>query len=526
MQNQNPSHVAIIGCGFTGTTTLYQLVQKYPVKRITIFESSGNFGPGFPYQSTESKEYLLNNTNDTMCLDPANRRAFVEWLQRHPHYSAGLDEKASMPRNVYGEFLQDVIARASAEAARRGIQVDFIAEEAVDLEEQANGGVAVSCESGTYSADIAILATGRCPDRDLFEIGTAKGGHYFPTHMPGTKLNTLPQDAVCHVLGASLSAYDVVNQLFAAETGCEFVAEGNDRLRYVPNENRRRVVLCSRSGRLRKVQSRSPCPVSSEYFSLAAVQGLAAGQAKLEQIFELLTKDAELNGVVVERRELADPYAGCETATQLNQRAIDILSRDIDAAAAGPGSTANFIVDYLDAVQMTLWDAFALHEFPPEEELRLRSKYESALLSYAAPCPLSTAQKVLALMQSGHLQILHGVRAVSVADDRQSFRIEHGFGTDEASYLVNATGAVDRSPGSDRQSALVGALVRKGVLRAYRLAGKESNGIAVDMRTFQSECAQNVYVANMFLWGPGLYVSSAIMMASIVERLLESAFPE
>jgi len=193
---------------------------------------------------------------------------------------------------------------------------------------------------------------------------------------------------------------------------------------------------------------------------------------------------------------------------------------------ARPGSTANFIVDYLDAVQMILWDVFALHALSPDQELLFRSKYESALLSYAAPCPQSTAKKVLALMQSGHLQILHGVREVSVADDGQSFRIEHGFGTDVASYLVNSTGAVDRTAGSDSQSTLIGNLVRRGVLQGYRLGGKGSNGIAVDMHTFQSESARKVYVANMFLWGPGLYVSSAIMMATIVERLLASALQE
>lgn len=38
-------HVAIVGCGFTGTSALHQLVERYPVERVTVFESTGDFGP-------------------------------------------------------------------------------------------------------------------------------------------------------------------------------------------------------------------------------------------------------------------------------------------------------------------------------------------------------------------------------------------------------------------------------------------------------------------------------------------------
>jgi uncharacterized NAD(P)/FAD-binding protein YdhS len=45
-------------------------VHQYPVRKITVFEESGDFGPGFPYQTDETRNYLINNTNDTMCMDP------------------------------------------------------------------------------------------------------------------------------------------------------------------------------------------------------------------------------------------------------------------------------------------------------------------------------------------------------------------------------------------------------------------------------------------------------------------------
>ncbi len=49
-------------------------------------------------------------------------------------------------------------------------------------------------------------------------------------------------------------------------------------------------------------------------------------------------------------------------------------------------------------------------------------------------------------------------------------------------------------------------------------------GAAVDMKTFRAEGARNIYIASMLLWGPGFFTSSALMMATIVERLLSSLF--
>lgn len=65
-----PKHIAIAGCGFTGTSTFYQLIDQYPVEQITIFESTGEFGPGYPYRADDCQDYMLNNTNDSLCLVP------------------------------------------------------------------------------------------------------------------------------------------------------------------------------------------------------------------------------------------------------------------------------------------------------------------------------------------------------------------------------------------------------------------------------------------------------------------------
>ena len=157
-----------------------------------------------------------------------------------------------------------------------------------------------------------------------------------------------------YVMGASLSAYDVVNQLFAPSTGCRFERAGENRLEFVPCGNERRVWLCSRSGRMKKIQSRYPNPPSFAHLAGALQQDRPRGEMTLDELFGLFLLDAADAGVEIDRAAMADPYAGCSSAPAVNARAAGILAQDIDAAAAGPGSVENFIVDYLDASQMTI----------------------------------------------------------------------------------------------------------------------------------------------------------------------------
>jgi len=104
------------------------------------------------------------------------------------------------------------------------------------------------------------------------------------------------------------------------------------------------------------------------------------------------------------------------------------------------------------------------------------------------------------------------------------FLIAHKYGEERAPILINATGAMDRRVSSDRQSALVSAMRAEGTFRPYLLKGVEGDGASVDMSTFRATGSRSVYVANMFLWGPGFFTSSAFTMATVVERILRAIY--
>ena len=137
--NAPPQHVAVIGCGFAGTSALWQLVQRFPVTRISVFEASAEFGPGYPYRGDDSGDYLINNTTDTMCLVPGHRGAFIDWLKLSQHPGAA-SPSGHLPRKEFGYFLKEVVRASLVSAAIKNIRVDLIPHEALGLSELAAGG--------------------------------------------------------------------------------------------------------------------------------------------------------------------------------------------------------------------------------------------------------------------------------------------------------------------------------------------------------------------------------------------------
>lgn len=516
-------HVAIVGCGFSGTSAFHQLVERGAASEITIFEASGDFGPGYAYRTAECPHYLINNTTDTMCLTPSSRRAFLDWLQTQPDFGPDMDPRGHLPRSVYGLFLKDVVARTRASAAAKGIAVNLVPSEVTTLERDAQGRVRIGWPGGgETSADAAILTTGRCPDRDPYpQPAGGSAARYFPSQVMAPELDEVPIDATVHVVGASLSAYDVVNRLFSPATGCRFERRDDGALVYRAGGNGRHAVLCSRSGRLKAMQSRFPTKLRRSRFTERALRerGQSGGLA-LEDIRELIDAEARDHAFAVDWPAVVDPYAGCASGVDVTRLAAELLESGIREATDRRGG--NFLVNLFADAQIEVWDAFAARVLAPTAEEAYRRKAETAALVYAAPCPVPTAEKLLALIRAGALSVVKGVRDVRLADDGAAYVIEHEHGVETAAVVVNATGAVHRDVRDGAQPPLVRTLVEQGLLRPYSRGGVFLGGAQVDMRTFRLPGADNVYLANMHLWGPGFFTSSALMMATIVERIVDS----
>lgn len=517
-------HVAIVGCGFTGTSAFYQLVERHPVKKVIIFEATGEFGPGYPYRADDCPDYLINNTTDTLCLVPSNRRAFYAWLKSQPDLAQDVEEKGHLPRSMYGAFLKDVVASTRTMAAIKGIDVVFIAEEVTRLQERSDGGVILRSKSHEVSVDAALLTIGRCPDVDPYpHPAPGTRTRYVANHIRTKALDDVPLDATVHILGTSLSAYDVVNRLFAPGSGCSFERR-DGRLTFMPGTNNRRVVLASRSGRLKNMQSRHPGRILRTHLTPSALESQKGDKGiALADVVAAIEHEASEHGAAIDADVIRNPYAGCQES-EVASRAGDLLAKAIERAADPTGK--NFLVDLLSNAQVDIWNIFASQLLAPDQERLYRERFETAALTYAAPCPIPTAEKLLALIRADRLTILKGVRGVTLDPETGDYLIEHDFGTARSRVLVNTTGSLDRDVTSSGQPALVRDMVRQGLMQPYERDGQAMKGAAVDMSTFRVRGTRNVYLASMLLWGPGFFTSSAFLMAFIVEQLLTRMYEQ
>ena len=519
-----PRHVVVVGCGFAGTSALWQLVHRHPVERVTVLEASGEFGPGFAYRERDCPDYLVNNTTDTMCLAPTHRGAFIDWLRMTGHPGAA-EPGGHLPRAEFGSFLREVVRASLVGASIRGIRVDLVPQEATGIEEPPEGGVTVRWAGGEVRADAVLLATGRCPAASrVAPPPPGASARFFATHVCRDELDALPADATVHVLGASLSAYDVANRLFSPRTGAAFVREPDGTLRFEGGPNARRLVLMSRSGRLKKVGGRSRMPIRRTRLVEPVLAALAAerGGLTLEDVVRLADEEAVAHGCRIDWPTVLAPYAGCTDADALDARAGALLAADLQAARTGAG--ANFLVDLVGDLQLLLWEAFARRWLRPDAERRYRQEIESAMLGWAATCPVPTAERLLALHRAGRLIVRAGAGAPELSADGASYAVPHRFGTERATVLVDCSGALDRRLDSPQQPPLFASMHAAGLLRPFELDGEPREGIAVDMATYRAHGTRAVHVAGMMLWGPGFFTSSAYLTARVVERSLAAMF--
>ncbi|MBL4602297.1 MAG: hypothetical protein JKY84_06110, partial [Emcibacteraceae bacterium] len=186
-----------------------------------------------------------------------------------------------------------------------------------------------------------------------------------------------------------------------------------------------------------------------------------------------------------------------------------ILENDLGGAISS--DERNILVDIFADAGLEIWDMFAAQLLKTSEEKRFRRGFETATLTYEASCPISTAEKLLALHRAGRLKIIKGVKSVDFIKDDDAYLISHEFGQDKATILINTTGSVDRDVRSNKQPELIKKMVSHGMLYPYKCGDDDMPGADVDMKDFRILGTKNIHMATMFLWGPGFLQAGQLL---------------
>ena len=553
---------AIIGGGLTGTTMLYQIVEKLrrnidlgklnPTKlKIRIFEKQEDFGPGFPHSDRNVLPFHITNMcAKDMGILPDNPADFQEWVTDNqkdlkalfPYlddtsYSSG--RCSHYPRAIMGAYLKERFQEAYQKARALGLAVELYPQsEVIDLEERGDKihFTVKNILTGSifsYNADRVLLATGH-----WFE--EKERNNYFPSPWPANNLlRGIPEGEKVAVIGTSLSAIEVVLTL---TSNGHFTRDDTDKLVYVPPSNPRKFALYSRRGLLPKVRGRMG-KYRNTFLTRKKLKRLIAennGYLELEGVFQLLNSELEAAyGHKIDWSTIvspAKPPAVC-------------LQQYLEDAEKGDGPDGELI-----------WQTVLHQSFDMVREIYLRlaledrerfdKEYTSIFFTHAATQPAINAEKMLALMKSGLVEVfkLGSDYKFARRDQRDGYEFIYKDSDGETRrdayrYVVNARGQA-KSIQAD-PSPLIRNLLERGIAlneetqpvqqekrqstrpagdREARLLTYKTESLWIDPETHHvmRQASDNIPTKSKAIYAVGAMTRGQIIDASMAHGIVQS----
>ncbi len=413
---------AIIGGGLTATAMLCQLVNRVREKakkrqldpskiRINVYEKQDIFGPGFPHNDRFALPLHITNmcAADMGILDgkPGDFQDWVTtnsdhlrdrffWFSDVSSRPDGAGEDCNhYPRAFMGEYLKTRFQEAVQFAQKVGLAVSLHpGSEVVDLR-QNKGKFSlaikdlVSSQYFSGDADRVLLATGH-----WFAKNDQDG--YFTSPWPAERLRrSIPEGETVAVIGTSLSA---IETLLTLTSEGEFIRSATGELVYEPPGSPRRFFLYSRKGLLPKVRgkigNRKNRFLNRE--NLDRLLGDNRGKLTLDAIFNLLQSDLEeAYGHAVDWDQIMNPTGN----------PADLLQIYLQDAINGDGPHGELIWQTILHQTFDMVRDIYLN-LTLEDRMRFDKEYTSVFFTHAATQPIVNAEKLLALMKAGMVDVL------------------------------------------------------------------------------------------------------------------------
>lgn len=199
-------HIAIIGSGFCGTALAIQLLRtaQGPL-RLSLINRSGRLARGLAY-GTRSASHILNVPAERMSLFPDQPSDFLEFARKQmPEAKPG----DFLPRRFYGDYLQDRLGHAIAEAAP-GVRFSSLCQQVLELTDQVDHLRLRLDDDQPLDSRKVIIATGNFAPATPGPLKTLEGAPQYlrDPWTPGA-LEGIPSDASILLLGTGLTMYDM-----------------------------------------------------------------------------------------------------------------------------------------------------------------------------------------------------------------------------------------------------------------------------------------------------------------------------
>jgi uncharacterized NAD(P)/FAD-binding protein YdhS len=203
--------LVIVGAGFSGTVLAANLLRRPPpaATDIVLIERGSTMGRGVAYAARDFP-YLLNVPAARLSADSKDPLQFLRFAQRR---FAAADGEDFLPRALYGDYLQEVLLQAEADAPPSTRLLRVFGE----VRNIARGGagkplVAELADGAPIPADRVILALGN-PPPPLLPWAAAVRNHRAYRHDPWDMPKNLTAKSSVLIVGNGLTMTDVAMTL-------------------------------------------------------------------------------------------------------------------------------------------------------------------------------------------------------------------------------------------------------------------------------------------------------------------------
>lgn len=486
--------VAVVGAGGASVAFLHKLVSlikpdQAVCMRVVIFEPRAQIGAGLAYQE-DVETALLNRNAETMSVSASDYSTFSAWLRWKAHHENELKSVSAtdltgayVARSTFGHFLCDFFLESCAAALKKGLIIDVISQN-VDAIRRGDR-YQIRYQNEVLLADSVLLAVGNTGPRDYYRLI----GHerFIASPYPLTR-HVLPLRAANHIciIGTGLTAVDIAVTL---------AAQGYSG----------KIDMISNSGHLPFVRGRPGPAHQLRYMTTAALMGLSQNgtrKSSLRAIFRLLR--AELRAVGCSWRELLYNHA----------TPVERLRSEL-AVAAEVRPWQRVLAATNDVIEQ------AWHSLPSSDQQLVMKRYARAWMARRAPMPANNALILLAMIDTGQLQLLAGTPSFDRSDPSC---LRAGLAAGDASrryeHVINATGAAKWVEG-EQDSPLIWQLLQDG----YAVTDP-MGGIRVDFATGavideDNEPDWNMRALGHITSGTYFFVSSLEMIARRAQRIAD-----
>ena len=404
---------------------------------IVLFDARG-FNGGNAY-APDVRTNLMNTTCGAVDRNFGGAFSLLDWLRENA-WNGGISSDVYLPRPVVGEYLAALVSRTLRRAAERGLRLDLVRDEVVDIgaPDGPEGSYTVRTHArGDFAVGYVYLALGHlAPARTLAHQHA--DGYYHNAYPIRRLVEEIPKDAKVGVLGTRLTAIDVALGLVGGgHTGAIHLVSRRgllpsvraDRGRYTFQRLEREDLVKRLAGENRKLSLSEVAVMLGQEIEVAAGRPVSLGEVVKGDRTPIAYYEQE----IALARGRARPWQAVLYATNRN---IDLL-----------------------------W-----HHLAEDDKHLLMSEWLNEWLTYRASIPRENAERILELMKSGQLTVEGGIRGVQLDRQGTAFGITLAGGSSvDVDYVVSATGSASRIEEAD--SALVRNLLKSGLIVPHRFGG-------------------------------------------------------